>query len=133
MKKVNLVPTLDKLPEAVAFFEDTLSGADVPMKVIARVNVAVDEIFSNIARYSGATSVTLGCALADGRVTLRFSDNGRPYDPTGKPDPDTTLSAEERDIGGLGIFMVKKTMDDVSYEYTDGLNILTLVKELPTV
>ena len=133
MKKVNLVPTLDKLPEAVAFFEDTLSGADVPMKVIARINVAVDEIFSNIARYSGATSVTLGCALADGRVTLRFSDNGRPYDPTGKPDPDTTLSAEERDIGGLGIFMVKKTMDDVSYEYTDGLNILTLVKELPTV
>ena len=133
MKKVNLVPTLDKLPEAVAFFEDTLSGADVPMKVIARVNVAVDEIFSNIARYSGATSVTLGCALADGRVTLRFSDNGRPYDPTGKPDPDTTLSAEERDIGGLGIFMVKKTMDDVSYEYTDGLNILTLVKELPPV
>lgn len=133
MKKVNLVPTLDKLPEAVAFFEDTLSGADVPMKVIARVNVAVDEIFSNIARYSGATSVTLGCALADGRVTLRFSDNGRPYDPTGKPDPDTTLSAEERDIGGLGIFMVKKTMDDVSYEYTDGLNILTLVKELSTV
>ena len=133
MKKVNLVPTLDKLPEAVAFFEDTLSGANVPMKVIARVNVAVDEIFSNIARYSGATSVTLGCALADGRVTLRFSDNGRPYDPTGKPDPDTTLSAEERDIGGLGIFMVKKTMDDVSYEYTDGLNILTLVKELPTV
>ena len=133
MKKVNLVPTLDKLPEAVAFFEDALSGADVPMKVIARVNVAVDEIFSNIARYSGATSVTLGCALADGRVTLRFSDNGRPYDPTGKPDPDTTLSAEERDIGGLGIFMVKKTMDDVSYEYTDGLNILTLVKELPTV
>lgn len=133
MKKVNLVPTLDKLPEAVAFFEDTLSGADVPMKVIARVNVAVDEIFSNIARYSGATSVTLGCALADGRVTLRFSDNGRPYDPIGKPDPDTTLSAEERDIGGLGIFMVKKTMDDVSYEYTDGLNILTLVKELPTV
>ena len=132
MKKINLVPTLDKLPEAVAFFEDTLSGADVPMKVIARVNVAVDEVFSNIARYSGATSVTLGCALADGRVTLRFSDNGRPYDPTGKPDPDTTLSAEERDIGGLGIFMVKKTMDEVSYEYTDGLNILTLVKELPT-
>ena len=131
MKKINLAPTLDKLPEAVAFFEDTLSGADVPMKVIARVNVAVDEIFSNIARYSGATSVTLGCALADDRVTLRFSDNGRPYDPTGKPDPDTTLSAEERDIGGLGIFMVKKTMDEVAYEYTDGLNILTLVKELP--
>lgn len=130
MKKISLPPELDRLPEAVAFFEDILSAADAPMKTIARVNVAVDEIFSNIARYSGATGVTLGCALSDGSVTLRFSDNGRPYDPTGKPDPDTTLSAEERDIGGLGIFMVKKTMDEVSYEYADGLNILTLVKKL---
>lgn len=131
MKKIGIAPTLDKLPEATSFFEDILSAADAPMKVIAQVNVAVDEIFSNIARYSGATAATLGCALADGRITLRFSDNGRPYDPTGKPDPDTTLSAEERDIGGLGIFMVKKIMDEVTYEYVDGLNILTLVKILP--
>ena len=131
MKKIGIAPTLDKLPEATGFFEDILSAANAPMKVIAQVNVAVDEIFSNIARYSGATAATLGCSLADGRMTLRFSDNGRPYDPTGKPDPDTTLSAEERDIGGLGIFMVKKIMDEVAYEYVDGLNILTLVKALP--
>lgn len=131
MKKIGIAPTLDKLPEATGFFEDILSAANAPMKVIAQVNVAVDEIFSNIARYSGATTATLGCSLADGRMTLRFSDNGRPYDPTGKPDPDTTLSAEERDIGGLGIFMVKKIMDEVTYEYVDGLNILTLVKALP--
>ncbi len=130
MKKIGIAPTLDKLPEATGFFEDILSAANAPMKVIAQVNVAVDEIFSNIARYSGATAATLGCSLADGRMTLRFSDNGRPYDPTGKPDPDTTLSAEERDIGGLGIFMVKKIMDEVTYEYVDGLNILTLVKAL---
>ena len=131
MKKIGIAPTLDKLPEATGFFEDILSAANAPMKVIAQVNVAVDEIFSNIARYSGATAATLGCSLADGRMMLRFSDNGRPYDPTGKPDPDTTLSAEERDIGGLGIFMVKKIMDEVTYEYVDGLNILTLVKALP--
>ena len=131
MKKIGIAPTLDRLPEATGFFEDILSAANAPAKVIAQVNVAVDEIFSNIAHYSGATVATLGCSLADGRVTLRFSDNGRPYDPTGKPDPDTTLSAEERDIGGLGIFMVKKIMDEVTYEYTDGLNILTLVKSLP--
>ena len=131
MKKIGIAPTLDKLPEATGFFEDILSAANAPMKVIAQVNVAVDEIFSNIARYSGATAATLGCSLADGRMTLRFSDNGRPYDPTGKPDPDTTLSAEERDVGGLGIFMVKKIMDEVTYEYVDGLNILTLVKALP--
>ena len=131
MKKLSIAPTLEKLPEAADFFESILSKAEVPMKVIAQVNVAVDEIFSNIARYSGASLATLGCSLAGGRVTLRFSDNGRPYDPTGKPDPDTTLSAEERETGGLGIFMVKKLMDEVSYEYADGLNILTLVKSLP--
>ena len=90
----------------------------------------VDEIFSNIARYSGATGVVLGCSLKDGKATLRFSDNGRPYDPTEKPDPDTTQSAEEREVGGLGIFMVKKLMDEVTYEYADGSNILTLVKSL---
>ena len=126
MRKVSITPSLDKLPEATAFFEDILSDAGVSMKTIARVNVAVDEIFSNIARYSGATSATLGCSLTEGRIVFRFSDNGRPYDPTDRPDPDTTLSAEERDIGGLGIFMVKKIMDEVTYEYRDGLNILTL-------
>ena len=126
MRKISIVPSLDKLPEATAFFEDILSDAGVSMKTIARVNIAVDEIFSNIARYSGATSATLGCSLTEGRITFRFSDNGRPYDPTDRPDPDTTLSAEEREIGGLGIFMVKKIMDEVTYEYRDGLNILTL-------
>lgn len=130
MKKINLAPTLEQLPQATDFFEGILAEAGAPMKAIAQVNVAVDEIFSNIARYSGATGVVLGCSLKDGRATLRFSDNGRPYDPTEKPDPDTTQSAEEREVGGLGIFMVKKLMDEVTYEYADGSNILTLVKSL---
>lgn len=130
MKKINLAPTLEQLPQATDFFEGILAEAGASMKVIAQVNVAVDEIFSNIARYSGATGVVLGCSLKDGRATLRFSDNGRPYDPTEKPDPDTTQSAEEREVGGLGIFMVKKLMDEVTYEYADGSNILTLVKSL---
>lgn len=130
MKKINLAPTLEQLPQATDFFEGILAEAGASMKAIAQVNVAVDEIFSNIARYSGATGVVLGCSLKDGRATLRFSDNGRPYDPTEKPDPDTTQSAEEREVGGLGIFMVKKLMDEVTYEYADGSNILTLVKSL---
>ena len=91
-------------------------------------NIAVDEIFSNIARYSGAASVSVGCEAADGLAVLRFADNGRPYDPTEKADPDITLSADERGIGGLGIYMVKKTMDEISYEYADGFNILTIKK-----
>lgn len=130
MQKLNLAPTLENLPRASAFFEDALTAADLPMKLVAQVNVVVDELFSNIARYSGATTATLGCAISGGVLTLRFTDNGRPYDPTAKPDPDVTLSAEERDIGGLGIFMVKQLMDTVDYEYADGLNILTVSKTI---
>ena len=130
MKKIGIVPTLAELPRAVAFFEDYLSANDAPPKLVAQVNVAVEEIFSNIARYSGATIATLGCRISDGQMEMRFSDNGRPYDPTSKADPDVTLAAEDRDIGGLGIYMVKKTMDSMRYEYEDGLNILTLRKKM---
>lgn len=130
MKKLSLVPSLDQLGTVTAFFEDNLSGAGAPMKTIAQVNVAVDEIYSNIIRYSGATTSTLGCEMTEDRITLRFSDNGRPYNPIDSSDPDITLSAEERSIGGLGIFMVKKMMDSLDYEYTDGLNILTMTKKL---
>ncbi len=128
MTKIGILPTAEHLSEAVEFFESMLAQAEIRGKIAAQVNIAVDEIFSNIARYSGATLATLGCAVSPTEITLRFSDNGRPYDPTEKPDPDTTLSAEDREPGGLGIFMVKKTMDRTQYEYKDGLNILTLVK-----
>ncbi len=130
MKKIGIVPTLDELPRAVAFFESFLDANDASGKLVAQLNVAVEEIFSNIARYSGATIATLGCRVSHGSIEMRFSDNGRPYDPTTRPDPDTTSAAEDRDIGGLGIFMVKKMMDDMRYEYGDGLNILTLVKHM---
>ena len=98
------------------------------MKIVSQINIAADEIFSNIIRYSGASSVSVGCETEEDRVVIRFADNGRPYDPTGREDPDITLSAEDRDIGGLGIFMVKKTMDEIKYEYEDGFNILTIHK-----
>lgn len=133
MKKISFFPTMDKLQEVTAFFEDILSKGDAPMKIIAQINVVADEIFSNIVQYSGATMVTLGCSLTENQVVLRFSDNGRPYNPINKPDPDTSLSAEEREIGGLGIFMVKKIMDEVSYEYKDGLNILTVTKKITEI
>lgn len=129
MKKLKLAPSLESMEQVTDFVEQELEAVGVSMKVIAQINIAVDEIFSNIARYSGANDATVGVSVEDERITLRFADNGRPYDPTGKPDPDTTLSAEDRNIGGLGIFMVKKSMDTVVYEYHDGLNILTLTKK----
>ncbi len=128
VKRLNVAPSLESLDDVTAFLEECLTEHGAPIKVISQVNVAADEIFSNIARYSGATSVSVSCEAEDDRVVLRFADNGRPYDPTGREDPDITLSAEERDIGGLGIFMVKKTMDEIAYEYADGFNILTIKK-----
>ena len=128
MKKINVPPRLDSIDAVTAFFEECLAEQDAPMKVVSQIHIAVDEIFSNIARYSGATAVSVGCEAEKNRAVLRFADNGRPYDPTAKADPDITLSAEERGIGGLGIFMVKKTMDEVAYEYADGWNVLTIQK-----
>ena len=128
MHKIHVAPKLESVSVVSGFFEQELLKHKAPAKVISQVNIAVDEIFSNIARYSGATIATVGCEASENRVVLRFVDNGRPYDPTQKADPDITLPAEERDIGGLGIFMVKKTMDRIHYEYTDGFNILTTEK-----
>ncbi len=127
-KVLEVVPTSDKTAEVSEFIESILSENDFPFKTIAQVNVAVDEIFSNIVRYSGASLATVKCLVENGEVIVEFSDNGKPYDPTATPEPDTSLSAEDREVGGLGIFMVKKTMDDISYAYKNKKNILTIRK-----
>ena len=127
-KNIQVVPKVENISRVCEFLERVLRDHDAPQKTVTQVNIAVDEIFSNIARYSGATVATVDCKIIEDRVIIRFMDDGRPYDPTVQPEPDTTLSAEEREIGGLGIFMVKKSMDRVSYEYADGQNILTIEK-----
>lgn len=128
MKQLCVAPRGENLETVTRFFEECLKEKGAPLKAVSQVSIAVDELFSNIVRYSGATEVTVGCAVEGGRAVLRFADDGRPYDPTQKTDPDVTLSAEEREIGGLGIFMVKKIMDGLSYEYSGGRNILTVEK-----
>ena len=129
-EEISLKPSLDNLDQVTDFIDNLLSEGGVSNKLIFKVNMAIDEIYSNIARYSGATEARVGCNVSENKVSLRFVDNGSPYDPTVKEDPDTTLSAEEREIGGLGIYMVKKIMDDISYEYKDGRNILILEKNI---
>ena len=103
MKKLKLKPTLECIEQVTAFVEGELERAQAPMKVIAQINIAVDEIFSNIAHYAGASDATVGILMDGDEITLRFADNGRPYDPTQKHDPDIMLSLVERDVGGLGI------------------------------
>lgn len=125
--------SLDELDNVLAFAEEELEKADCPMKKQMTIAVCLEEIFVNIAHYAyggaeGKMRLAIDCA--DGTAEFRFTDWGVEFDPLKKADPDITLSAEERGIGGLGIFMVKKSMDDVRYERRDGMNILTLVKAL---
>ena len=126
---ITVDPREDTAVQTVAsFVEETLAQASAPVKIVMKMNIAADEVYSNIRRYSGATKAQIECAISGNNITLVFADDGFPYDPLNKKDPDTTLSADEREIGGLGIFMVKKTMDNVEYEYSEGMNRLTLKK-----
>ncbi len=128
LTELKIEPTLDNIEQVTAFVEETLSEMGVPMKSLMRINVAVDEIFSNIARYSGASECTVACGIQGSRAIVRFTDNGTPYDPTSRPEMDTTLSLEERGEGGMGIHMVRKIMDTVQYAYKEGCNVLTVEK-----
>lgn len=124
----------ENLPEVQAFVEERLEMADCPLKAQMQISVAVEEIFVNIASYAyapdkGKAKVRVEVTGDPVTVTITFVDHGVPYDPLAKEDPDVTLSADERKIGGLGIFMTKQIMDDVAYEYKDGQNILTLKKK----
>ena len=133
-REITLEATDANLPAVLAFVDAELEALDCPMKTQMQIDVAVEEIFVNIANYAYTPetgSVTLRLILSQdpNRILITFTDSGIPYDPLAKPDPDVTLSAEERQIGGLGIYMVKKSMDDMTYEYLDGKNVLTIMKQ----
>lgn len=135
MKELIVEATIENVPRVIEFVDEQLEQFDCPMKTQMQVDVAVEELFSNIAHYAynpGIGSATMRVEVVEDplAVVITFIDNGIPYDPLAKADPDITLSAEEREIGGLGIYMVKKTMDDVSYEYKDGQNILRIRKNI---
>ena len=122
-------PTMDDLARATTDLAAALEP--VPEKARVKLMVAADEIFSNIVRYSGATrwSMDVGLTHHPDGVRLIFTDDGKPFDPLSRRDPDTTLRAEEREIGGLGILIVKKTMSPVTYKRRNGMNILTMGKD----
>ena len=126
---------LASMAPVAEFVERHLAGCDAPDDVRAEVMVAVDEISTNIVSYSGSPDMTVRYELADNPrvVRITFIDSGKPWNPLRHDDPDITLAAEDRAIGGLGILMVKKLMDDVSYEFRDGRNILAFRKRLPWV
>ncbi len=125
----------DNLYQVLDFVNEQLDQNNCPPDTKIQVDIAVEEIFVNISHYAynpevGPATIRAEVTEEPLTVTLTFVDHGVPYDPLAKADPDITLSAEEREIGGLGIFMVKKSMDQVKYEYKDGQNILTIQKRL---
>jgi anti-sigma regulatory factor (Ser/Thr protein kinase) len=139
-KSITVDATIANVETVTDFVNAELEALDCPMKAQMQIDVAIDELFGNIAHYAykdhesgkpGMANVEVSSSKDEPpQVVITFTDCGIPYNPLENEDPDVTLSAEERKIGGLGIFLVKKTMDDISYEYKDGKNILTIKKNL---
>ena len=134
-KEITVMADVKNLEAVTAFVDEGLEQFDCSPRIQMQLDIAVDELFSNIAYYAyqpGTGTVTVRLEITEEPVSvmLTFIDGGIPYDPLSHTDPDTTLSAEQRQIGGLGIFMVKKSMDAVSYQYIDGKNVLKIRKNL---
>jgi len=132
-KKITLPALIESVTRITEFSETEMEMHECPMKVIVQMNIAIDEIVSNVVNYAygdekGDVSVSLDFLDSPRAVRMTFRDKGNPYNPLKNADPDITLSAEERNIGGLGIFIVKKNMDSMEYAFEDGENVLTITK-----
>jgi anti-sigma regulatory factor (Ser/Thr protein kinase) len=135
MKELDIAALTDNLDAVIAFVDEQLEGTGCSMKIQMQIDLAVEEIFVNIASYAydpetGPATVRVEVKPDGSAVIITFIDHGIPYDPLAKEDPDITLAADDRKIGGLGIFLVKKNMDNIRYEYKNGSNILSIEKNL---
>ena len=135
MKELTIAATVENIETVTDFVNEQLEALDCPMKAQMQIDIAIDELFGNIAHYAynpdvGDATVRVEVTKEPLAVVITFIDKGVPYDPLAKADPNITLSAEEREIGGLGIYITKKTMDSVTYSYENGENILTMIKKV---
>ena len=135
MKELTIAATVENIGMVTDFVNEQLEALDCPMKAQMQIDIAIDELFGNIAHYAyhpevGNATVRVEVTEEPLAVIVTFIDGGVPYDPLNTEEPDITLSAENRQLGGLGIYMVKKSMDEISYEYRDGKNILSIKKKL---
>ena len=135
MKELTIAAAVENIAAVTSFVDEQLEALDCPMKVQMQIDIAIDELFGNIAHYAyapeaGNATVRVEIIEEPLAVVITFIDQGIPYNPLSAADPDTTLSAEERSIGGLGVFMVKKSMDEITYKYENGSNILSIRKKL---
>ena len=135
MKEITVDAMIENMNTVTAFVDDFLDQIACPMKSRIQINIVIDEIFGNICHYAykdsvGAVTVRVETGNTPKAVFLTFTDNGIPYNPLETEDPDITLSSEERKIGGLGIYLVKKNMDEMKYEYVNQQNRLWMEKRL---
>lgn len=135
MKELTIAATVENIGTVTEFVNEQLEALDCPMKAQMQIDIAIDELFGNIAHYAynpdvGNATVQVEVTEEPLAVIITFIDGGVPYDPLKAADPDITLSADQRQIGGLGIYMVKRSMDEITYEYKDGKNILSIKKKL---
>lgn len=135
MKEITVDAMIENMNTVTAFVDDFLDQIACPMKSRIQINIVIDEIFGNICHYAyknsvGAVTVRVESGNTPKAVFLTFTDNGIPYNPLDTEDPDITLSSEERKIGGLGIYLVKKNMDEMKYEYVNQQNRLWMEKRL---
>ena len=134
-KELTIEAAIENIRVVTDFADEQLATLGCPLKARMQIDIAIDELFSNIAQYAyspetGDVTIRVDAAKEPPAVLISFIDCGKPYNPLAKEDPDIALSAEEREIGGLGIFMVKEIMDEMRYQYKDGQNILTIRKNI---
>ncbi len=135
VKEITVPATMENIRTVTDFINEELEQKKVPEMIRVQIDVAIDEIFGNIVRYAygdreGLVTVRTNIAGLHPAVSITFIDKGKPYDPREAPEPDITLEARLRPIGGLGLFMVRKIMDGLDYEYKDGQNVLTIRKAI---
>lgn len=133
MNELTVTAAVENIEKVTEFVNEALERLHCPTKALMQIDIAIDELFGNIAKYAyGVNSgdVTVSVESSDDlrAVTITFADGGIAYDPLSAAEPDVTLCAEDRPIGGLGIYMVKKSMDEVSYRYENGKNVLSIKK-----
>ena len=135
MKKMKIEARREQLEQVLMFLEEELDTIEHTTKSKIQLFIAVEELFINIASYAyypseGDAEIIIDIDRDSKTVYVTFIDSGKPYNPLEREDPDVTLSAKERRIGGLGVFMVKKSMDYMNYEYEGGHNILKIGKKM---
>jgi anti-sigma regulatory factor (Ser/Thr protein kinase) len=135
MKELTVEAKLENLRQVKDFVNGELETLDCPAETRMQLQIVIDEVFGNIARYAypeetGSATVRFETEQTPRSVVLTFLDCGIPFDPLKAEAPDTSLKARERTIGGLGIFMVRKLTDEVRYEYKEGQNVLSVSKQV---